>query len=266
MKRIPMRVLTAALSCLAVSGALSGPVMAQNPSAADSAPKTAVQPPMTKEEEQKALYALGVLLSRNLDGFSLTDAEFATVSQGFADGFHHKADMKDAEQAIPKIQGMQRDRQQKVGDAYLAKAEKTPGAKKTASGLVYISVKEGTGATPTRTDKVKVNYEGRLTDGEVFDSSAMHGGGPATFGLNGIIPCWTEALQLMKVGGKARIVCPSAIAYGQRQVGPKIKPGSTLEFDIELLGIEPPTPPSPATSSGAGHANPSTPATPAAHP
>jgi|HubBroStandDraft_1064217.scaffolds.fasta_scaffold57431_3 FKBP-type peptidyl-prolyl cis-trans isomerase FkpA len=259
MKRIPMRVLTAALGCLAVSCALSGPVMAQNPSAADSAPKTPVQAPLTKEEEQKALYDLGVLLSRNLEGFSLTDAEFDAVSHGFADAFHHKADMKEAEQAIPKIQGMQRDRQQKVADVYLAKAAKEPGAKKTASGLIYVAVKEGTGASPKSTDKVKVTYEGRLTDGDVFDSSAQHGGS-ATFALNGVIPCWTEAVQLMKVGGKARIVCPSAIAYGQRQMGPKIKPGSTLEFDIELLEIEPPTPtPAPPATGAAPHPAPSTP-------
>jgi hypothetical protein len=88
-----------------------------------------------------------------------------------------------------------------------------------------------------------VNYEGRLTDGTVFDSSAQHGGQPATLGVGNIIPCWTEALQLMKVGGKSRIVCPSGLAYGDRGAPPKIKPGATLEFDIELVSIEPPVAP-----------------------
>jgi FKBP-type peptidyl-prolyl cis-trans isomerase FkpA len=108
-----------------------------------------------------------------------------------------------------------------------------------------------------------VNYEGRLIDGTVFDSSAQHGGQPATFAVGGIIPCWTEALQLMKVGGKSRIVCPAALAYGDRGAPPKIKPGSTLEFDIELISIEPPlaAPTLPALP-GAPGAPASTPPTP----
>jgi FKBP-type peptidyl-prolyl cis-trans isomerase FkpA len=239
-----------ALSCIALSSAMPSLVQAQNPSASDAAPNRVTPPPKTLTDEQ-VLHALGALLSRNLDGFSLSDAEFAKVRDGFTDGFHHKDNIKDAEAAIPQIQALQKERQQKVGDAYQAKAAQAPGAKKTASGLVYITVKEGSGASPVRTDRVKVNYEGRLTDGTVFDSSAMHGGAPATFGLSGIIPCWTEALQLMKVGGKARIVCPPAIAYGQRGAPPKIRPDSTLEFDIELLDIEPPAPAPAAGSSGA---------------
>jgi FKBP-type peptidyl-prolyl cis-trans isomerase len=101
-------------------------------------------------------------------------------------------------------------------------------------------VSAGAGPSPTHSDRVKVNYEGRLIDGTVFDSSAQHGGQPATLAVGGIIPCWTEALQLMKVGGKSRIICPAALAYGDRGAPPKIKPGSTLEFDIELVSIEPP--------------------------
>jgi FKBP-type peptidyl-prolyl cis-trans isomerase FkpA len=258
MNRSVKRALTAALSCIALTcialgGAFSGPVLGQDPNASDAAPKKPVAAPKTMSDEQKTLYELGVLLSRNLDGFSLTDAEFAKVSQGFADGYRHKADTKDAEAAIPQIQALQKDRQQQVGDAYLAKAEKVAGAKKTASGLVFLSTKDGTGPIPTRTDKVKVSYEGRLTDGTVFDSSAQHGG-TATFPVSGVIACWTEALQLMKVGGKARIVCPAAIAYGQRGVPPKIRPGSTLEFDVELLEIEAAPPPAVtgSGSSGAG--------------
>jgi FKBP-type peptidyl-prolyl cis-trans isomerase FkpA/FKBP-type peptidyl-prolyl cis-trans isomerase FklB len=251
MNRSVARGLAAALSCVVLSGVLPSRAIAQNPNASDAAPKRPVAAPKTLTDEQKTLYALGVLLSHNLEGFSLSEAEFNTVRQGFADGFHHKPETKDVDAAIPQIQALQRDRSQKLGDAYLAKAERAPGAKKTASGLVFIPVKEGTGPSPTRNDKVKVTYEGRLTDGTVFDSSAQHGGS-ASFPLTGVIACWTEALQLMHVGGKSRIVCPSAIAYGQRAVGPKIRPGSTLEFDIELLEIEPaPPPPAAASSSGA---------------
>lgn len=251
MNRSPTRALIAALSCVALSSALTGPASAQNPAASDAAPKKSAAP-KTMTDEQKTLYALGALLSRNLGAFSLTDAEFATVRQGFSDGFHKLPDTKEAEASIPSIQAMQKDRAQKISDAYLAKAEKAPGAKKTASGLVYVSVKEGSGASPKPTDTVKVTYEGRLTDGSVFDSSKNAPGGTASFRLNGVIACWTEAVQLMKVGGKSRIVCPAAIAYGARQVSPKIPPNSTLEFDIELLDIEAPPPPAPAASSSSG--------------
>ncbi|HWW21760.1 MAG TPA: FKBP-type peptidyl-prolyl cis-trans isomerase [Steroidobacteraceae bacterium] len=259
MNRSVTRALIAALSCVALSSAFAGIALAQDPSASASAPKRSAPPPKTMSDEQKTLYALGALLSRNLNAFSLTDAEFATVRQGFSDGFHHKPETKDAESAIPQVQALQKDRAQKVSDAYLAKAEKAPGAKKTASGLIFVSVKEGSGPSPTRSDNVKVSYEGRLTDGTVFDSSKSAPGGTASFQLSRVIACWTEALQLMKVGGKARIVCPSSIAYGQRQMGPKITPGSTLEFDIELLDIEAPPAAPAGSSSGAATGAPSPP-------
>jgi FKBP-type peptidyl-prolyl cis-trans isomerase len=208
-------------------------------------------------EDQKTLYALGVLLSRNLEAFSLSPAEFDAVKRGFTDAYLHKADLKEAESQGPKIQALQHDRTHKLGDAYVAKAAAAPGAVKTASGLVYIPVKEGSGASPARTDKVKVAYEGRLISGSVFDSSAQHGGS-ASFGLGGVIPCWTEGLQLMKVGCKARLVCPAQIAYGERAMGP-IPPGSTLDFDVELLEIEA----APHAGLPAAPGSPAVPATPA---
>jgi len=100
-------------------------------------------------------------------------------------------------------------------------------------------------ASPTRADQVKVNYEGRLIDGTIFDSSIKRGQA-ATLPLAGVIPCWTEALQLMKVGGKSRIICPSELAYGDRGALPTIKPGATLEFDVELLDVAPAPAPVPA--------------------
>ena len=117
------------------------------------------------------------------------------------------------------------------------KAAKEKGTIKTDSGLVYIEIKDGSGEQPKATDKVKVHYHGTLTDGTVFDSSVERGQ-PATFGLNQVIPCWTEGLQKMKVGGKSKLVCPSTIAYGDHGMPPKIKPGAVLMFEIELLGIE----------------------------
>lgn len=106
----------------------------------------------------------------------------------------------------------------------------------TASGLVYKSLKDGTGASPTAADRVKVHYRGTLPDGKEFDSSYARGT-PAEFPLNRVIPCWTEGVARMKVGGKARLTCPPAIAYGERGAGGVIPPNATLQFEVELLGI-----------------------------
>src|SRR2546426_5185450 len=124
----------------------------------------------------------------------------------------------------------------KAAQPFLEKAAAEKGAKKTASGLVYTELKAGSGDAPKATDTVRLNYTGTLSDGTVFDSSAKHGG-PATLPLDGVIKCWTEGLQLMKVGGKAKLICPSDIAYGDRGQPPKIKGGAALIFEVELLEI-----------------------------
>ena len=111
-----------------------------------------------------------------------------------------------------------------------------PGATRTASGLVYRELTPGTGASPKPTDVVKVHYRGTLVDGTEFDSSYKRNE-PAQFPLNRVIPCWTEGVQKMKVGGKSQLVCPSSIAYGDAGSPPVIPGGATLVFEIELLGI-----------------------------
>ena len=121
-------------------------------------------------------------------------------------------------------------------DAALATAAKEASATVTKSGLVYRSLKDGTGASPAASDKVKVHYKGTFPDGKEFDSSYKRNE-PTEFPLNGVIPCWTEGVQLMKVGGKAKLTCPSAIAYGARGAGGVIPPNATLVFEIELLAI-----------------------------
>lgn len=118
-----------------------------------------------------------------------------------------------------------------------AKAVKEVPAVTTASGLVYQSLREGTGASPVASDMVRVHYKGTLMDGTEFDSSYKRGE-PAVFPLNRVIKCWTEGVQLIKVGGKAKLVCPAAIAYGERGTGP-IPANATLQFEIELLAIAP---------------------------
>jgi len=118
----------------------------------------------------------------------------------------------------------------------LQAAAKEPGAKVTASGLVYRSLQDGQGASPAATDKVKVHYRGTFPDGKEFDSSYKRNQA-IEFPLNGVIPCWTEGVQLMKIGGKAKLTCPSAIAYGPRGAGGVIPPNATLLFEVELIAI-----------------------------
>ena len=117
-----------------------------------------------------------------------------------------------------------------------ALAAKEPGAVVTPSGLVYRSLTEGKGASPAAADRVKVHYKGTLPDGTEFDSSYARNA-PAEFPLNRVIPCWTEGVQKMKVGGKAKLTCPPGIAYGSRGAGGVIPPNATLHFEVELLGI-----------------------------
>lgn len=112
-----------------------------------------------------------------------------------------------------------------------------PAAKVTTpSGIVFESQRDGTGASPKASDTVTVNYRGTFPDGREFDSSYKRGQ-PTSFPLDRVIPCWTEAVQMMKVGGKAHITCPAKLAYGERGAGGVIPPNATLMFDIELLGI-----------------------------
>jgi FKBP-type peptidyl-prolyl cis-trans isomerase FkpA len=115
-------------------------------------------------------------------------------------------------------------------------AAKEPGARVTASGLVFRSLQDGQGASPVATDKVKVHYRGTFPDGKEFDSSFKRNQ-PIDFPLNAVIPCWTEGVQLMKVGGKAKLTCPPAIAYGARGAGGVIPPNATLQFEVELIAI-----------------------------
>ena len=115
-------------------------------------------------------------------------------------------------------------------------AAKEAGAVVTESGLVYRSLKDGAGASPVATDLVRVNYWGSFPDGREFDSSYKRGE-PVEFPLNRVIKCWTEGVQRMKVGGKAKLTCPASIAYGERGAGSVIPPNAVLQFEIELLGI-----------------------------
>lgn len=201
--------------------------------------------PEPKTEEQKTVYALGLSVAQSLGVFALTPGEIELVSAGLRDGLANTPKV-DVGQYNPLVKQLAQARgaaaaeiEKKESVAFLEKIVKEKGAEKSASGLIYVPVKAGSGAAPKATDTVKVHYKGTLRDGSVFDSS-IERGQPATFPLNRVVPCWTEGLQKMQVGGKARLACPSNLAYGDRGAPPKIKPGAALLFEVELLGIEAP--------------------------
>lgn len=194
-------------------------------------------------DADKEIYTLGISVARNLWVFNLSEAEMQLFEAGLADGMSNATPKVDVSVYGPKLQELAKARgeqaaesESKASQEFLKKAEAEKGAVKTASGLVFSDLKAGNGASPTTTSTVKVNYKGTLRDGAVFDSSYERKE-PVTFPLNHVIPCWTEGLQKMKVGGKAKLVCPASIAYGDNGAPPLIKPGAALVFEVELLEI-----------------------------
>ena len=209
---------------------------------------TATKPPIKaaapKEmtDEEKTIYALGLSVSRSLHQFALSPPELDLISRALSDADAGKPAV-DLEVWGPKIQGLANaralivaQREKEASAAFLAKAAAEPGAIKTASGLVYKELTPGTGASPTAADTVKVHYRGTLIDGTEFDSSYKRNE-PAQFPLSNVIKGWTEGVQLMKVGGKSRLICPSDLAYGDQGRPPQIPGGATLIFEIELLEV-----------------------------
>lgn len=199
-------------------------------------------------DDQKAVYGLGAQIGEDLKSrlgtLGLTPEETTTLLAGINDQFAGKTriDPKDPAQA-GRFDSFRRERMKSMASeettassAFVEKAAQETGAVKTDSGLVYTEVEAGKGATPTATDTVKVHYHGTLRDGTVFDSSRERGE-PVEFPVNGVIACWTEGLQKMKEGGKAKFVCPASIAYGDSGAPPSIKPGAALSFEVELLSI-----------------------------
>jgi FKBP-type peptidyl-prolyl cis-trans isomerase FkpA len=260
-----MAVSTGAVPVMAASS--QNPTAAATPQSAASRKATAAKPAPPQTEEEKTLYALGVIISRNLENFQLSAAEFDWVKAGLVDGVNHRAGQVDLANTTPMVKALERERValltkklQQDGQGYLDRAAALPGAHKTASGLVMVPIHAGSGASPGLGNGVKVNYEGKLIDGTVFDSSIRRGE-PSFFSLSGVIPCWSEALQIMKVGEKSRLVCPPDLAYGARGAPPMIRPQSTLDFEVELVEIAAapaaaapptaPTPPAPLTAPAA---------------
>jgi FKBP-type peptidyl-prolyl cis-trans isomerase FkpA len=206
--------------------------------------------PKLDTDDSKAIYALGLLIAERIDQFNLNESELAIFESGVRDGVLNREKKVDPKTLGKEMQAFARARSAASAEAektasteYVTKMAAEPGATTGKGGYVVRTLTEGTGASPTAMDTVKVHYHGTLRDGTVFDSSVQRGE-PAEFPLNGVIPCWTFALQEMKVGGKYKLTCPSDIAYGDRGSPPVIKPGAALTFEIELLSVTPAAPPS----------------------
>ncbi|MDH8702428.1 FKBP-type peptidyl-prolyl cis-trans isomerase FklB [Dysgonomonadaceae bacterium PH5-43] len=191
----------------------------------------------------KISYALGMNMGNSFRSSGIKELDVNEFSQAIDDvmkGASLKMSYDEAKQVMSdffaKLQEERLIINKKAGEEFLKINKERPGVKTTDSGIQYEVLQEGTGAKPKATDSVKVHYEGKLIDGQIFDSSIKRGE-PASFGLNQVIPGWTEALQLMPVGSKYRIYIPSHLAYGERGAGEMIEPNSTLVFDVELLDI-----------------------------
>jgi FKBP-type peptidyl-prolyl cis-trans isomerase FklB len=202
-----------------------------------------------KSQKDKISYSIGINMGRNLKQMAV-EIDPDTFAKGFKDAFAGaKTLLSDEEMqtvltALKKEMDAEQTEKMKVvgeknkkdGEAFLAENKKKEGVKTLASGLQYKVIKEGTGKIPKVTDKVSTHYQGTLIDGTEFDSSYKRGE-PATFPVKGVIPGWTEALQLMKVGSKWQLFIPAKLAYGDRGAGPNIGPNAVLIFTMELLSI-----------------------------
>jgi FKBP-type peptidyl-prolyl cis-trans isomerase FklB len=209
-----------------------------------------------KDQKDKVSYSIGLQIGFNL-GRQKVDISPDMLAAGIKDALAGKPQLT-PEQIKEVMTTFEKDMEQKQkqageknkteGAKFLEENKKKEGVKTTASGLQYKVLKEGNGAQPKKTDTVTVNYRGTLINGTEFDSSYKRGQ-PATFPVTGVIPGWTEALQLMKVGSKYQLFIPSNLAYGERSVGPDIGANSTLIFEVELMDAKPAPTPAPAASA-----------------
>ncbi|HET8647237.1 MAG TPA: FKBP-type peptidyl-prolyl cis-trans isomerase [Vicinamibacteria bacterium] len=255
-----------AVSIVAVVALVAYARNSQEPGAAKASPSPAAGASVAASpgaaaaaaaDDPRLLYALGVFLGQNLKVLNLSASELDQVKAGLVDSATGKKTDIDPSVYGPKLQqfGASRVRvateaEKSRGQAFRDAAAKEAGAVLTPSGLVYKETAAGTGRGAAASDTVRVHYRGTLIDGTEFDSSIGRGE-PAEFPLNGVIPCWTEGVQRMKVGGKARLVCPAAIAYGDQGRPPQIPGGATLVFDVELLDVKAAAAPAPGASPAA---------------
>ena len=207
------------------------------------ATKTMVNAPTLKTTQDSLSYAIGLSVANFYKQQNITNINTALVTRAINDVNHQGKLLLDEQQAnscivnfMQKSKAEKASGNKKLGLEFLAANKNKPGVVTLPSGLQYSIIKAGTGPKPAITDQVRVHYHGTTIDGKVFDSSVDRGQ-PIELSVNGVIPGWTEALQLMPVGSKWKLFIPSTLAYGDQQAGPMIAPGSTLVFDVELLDI-----------------------------
>jgi FKBP-type peptidyl-prolyl cis-trans isomerase FkpA len=195
-------------------------------------------------EHEKTLYYMGFAMEQNLRSFTLGDEELDILIRGLREAHAGKPLELDHEVYHSKLQELGQQRTKKAAEAeklkahaFLAEAAQRANAIRTESGLIYTELTPGSGNSPGSTDTVSVHYKGTLRDGSVFDSSVKHGS-PFEFQLDGVLPCWSEGVSMMKVGGKSLIVCPPEIAYGERGAPPVIPGNAALSFEVELIEIK----------------------------
>jgi len=244
-----MKTLLKSILLFAVPGALTLASLAAEPD--DKSAGT------FKDDKEKASYGIGVYFANQIKRNGL-EVDVDTVISAMQDILAGKPAKLTDQQASEAIRNYLRDQQAKAaeknkkeGETFLAENKNKPGVKtKTVTlpggqtaEMQYKIIKEGTGETPKSNDMVRVNYRGTLVNGKEFDSTAKHGTEPSKLAVNGVIKGWSDALEMMKVGSKWEIYLPATLAYGDRPAGPDIGPGSTLIFEMELVGIEPPAPP-----------------------
>ncbi|MCY1047024.1 FKBP-type peptidyl-prolyl cis-trans isomerase [Corallococcus sp. bb12-1] len=207
------------------------------PAASAEAKAPAAAPLELKTDDQKTIYSLGVSLGQNVTALALTPEEIQILQRGLQDALTSAAPDVDPKELSPRVQALAKNRLAQANVATLERAAKEPGTTKLPSGVLYRELTAGTGKSPRATDTVKVHYRGTLVDGTEFDSSFKRGV-PVEFPLNGVIACWTQGVQKMKVGGKAKLTCPANTAYGDRPPsGSRIPVGAVLQFEVELVEV-----------------------------
>lgn len=223
--------------CLFAAGFLPACTSESSPGAQSPASGT------VETEDERMLYTLGQILGDDVGNVGLTEDELSTVLLGLSDSVLGRESQVDLDRYGPMLQVFMQERIEAAAESELAEATAfideqaaIEGAVRTESGIVIQEMTVGSGASPTAADTVSVHYHGTLRDGSIFDSSVDRGE-PATFPLNGVIPCWTEGVQTLQVGGKSRLVCPPDLAYGPAG-RPGIPGNAVLVFEVELLGIE----------------------------
>jgi FKBP-type peptidyl-prolyl cis-trans isomerase FkpA len=188
-------------------------------------------------EDQKTFYYMGIAMEQSLRSFTLSAEELDLLIRGLREA--HAGEQLALERATyhPKVEALGMQRSKKAAHAFLAEAAQIKGAIRTESGLIYIEMMAGSGKSPQPTDTVKVEYQGTLSDASVFDSSAQRGS-PFEFPLDQVIPCWSEGVGMMKVGGRSTIICPPEIAYGEEGWPPMIPGNAVLLLEVDLLEIK----------------------------